>query len=122
MKLLLNAWVAVMMEGVAEVSILGDALGIVMGRFASLVSGGRLVPSWAVAKLQKIKEGRTAETGFPLRWAHKDVQLALAAAGQERARLPVLNKIDASWAEDEPAFGGNDLSAIYLALRNGVMP
>jgi 3-hydroxyisobutyrate dehydrogenase-like beta-hydroxyacid dehydrogenase len=70
--------------------------------------------------LQKIKEGRTTETEFPLRWAHKDVQLALAAAGEERARLPILNKIDATWAEAEPDFGAADLSAIYLALSNAV--
>jgi 3-hydroxyisobutyrate dehydrogenase len=92
------------------VSILGNALGIDRGRFASLVSGGCLV--WAVAKLQNIKEGRTAETEFPLRWAHKDVQLALAAAGQERAQLPILNQIDSIWAEAEPGFGADDLSAI----------
>jgi 3-hydroxyisobutyrate dehydrogenase-like beta-hydroxyacid dehydrogenase len=70
--------------------------------------------------LQKIKERRTAETEFPLRWAHKDVQLALAAAGEERARLPILNQIDSIWAEAEPGFGADDLSAIYLALSNGV--
>ena len=75
---------------------------------------------WAVAKLQKIREGRTAETEFPLRWAHNDVQLALAAAGEERARLPILNQIDSIWAEAEPGFGADDLSAIYLALSNGV--
>ena len=74
----------------------------------------------AVAKSQKIKEGRTAEREFPLRRAHKDVQLALAAAGEKRARLPILNQIDATWAEAEPGFGANDLSAIYLALSNGV--
>ena len=120
MKLLFNAWIAVLMEGVAEVSILGDALGIDLSRFASLVSGGPLVPAWAVAKLQKIKEGRTAEAEFPLRWAHKDVQLALAAAAGDRARLPILNQIDATWAEAEPTFGAEDLSAIYLALSQGV--
>jgi 3-hydroxyisobutyrate dehydrogenase-like beta-hydroxyacid dehydrogenase len=85
-----------------------------------LVSGGRLVPAWAVAKLQKIKEGRTAETEFPLRWAHKDVQLALAAAGEDRARLPILNQIDSIRAEAEPGFGADDLSAIYLELSSGV--
>src|ERR1700761_7551745 len=120
MKLLFNAWIAVLNEGVAEVYILGDALGIDLGRFASLVSGGPLVPAWAVAKLQKIKAGRAEEAEFPLRWAHKDVQLALAAAGEERARLPILNQIDATWAEAEPGFGADDLSAIYLALSNGV--
>jgi 3-hydroxyisobutyrate dehydrogenase len=120
MKLMFNAWMGVLMEGVAEVAILGDALGIDQGRFAALVSGGPLVPPWAVAKLQKIKEGRTAETEFPLRWAHKDVQLALAAAGEERSRLPILNQIDATWADAEGDFGADDLSAIYVALSNGV--
>lgn len=120
MKLLFNAWMGVLMEGVAEVAILGDALGVEQGRFAALVSGGPLVPSWAVAKLEKIKEGRTAETEFPLRWAHKDVQLALAAAGDERFRLPILNKIETTWADADRDFGAADLSAIYVALSNGV--
>ena len=91
-----------------------------LDHFASLVSGGPLVPAWAVAKLQKLKEGRAAETEFPLRWAHKDVQLALAAAGEEGARLPILNQLDSIWAEAESGFGADDLSAIYLALSNGV--
>ena len=95
MKLLFNAWIAVLMEGVAEVSILGNALGVDLERFASLTSGGPLVPAWAVTKLRKIEEGRTADTEFPLRWAHKDVQLALAAAEEERDLLPILNQIDA---------------------------
>jgi 3-hydroxyisobutyrate dehydrogenase len=120
MKLLFNAWIAALMEGAAELSILGDALGIDLGRFVSLVSGGPLFPAWAVAKLQKIKEGRTAETEFPFRWAHKDVQLALTAAGEARHRLPILNQIDSIWAEAEPGFGAYDLSAIYLSLSNGV--
>jgi hypothetical protein len=34
--------------------------------------------------------------------------------------LPILNQIDSIWAEAEPGFGADDLSAIYLALINGV--
>jgi 3-hydroxyisobutyrate dehydrogenase len=120
MKLMFNAWMGILNEGVAEVSILGDALGIDQGEFASLVTGGPLVPSWAVAKLQKIKEGRTAEPEFPLRWAHKDVELALAAAGGARSQLPILHQIGATWANAERDFGTQDLSAIYVALSDGV--
>jgi 3-hydroxyisobutyrate dehydrogenase len=119
MKLLFNAWLAFLMEGVAEVSILEDALGLEPGRFASLVPGGPLVPPWAVAKLEKIRDKRTAETEFPLRWAYKDVLLALAAAGKEGSRIPALNKIAVTWADAAKDFGEDDLSAIYLALRNG---
>jgi hypothetical protein len=56
-----------------------------------------------LSKLQKIKEGRTTETGISLRRAHKDVQLALAAAGGERARLPILNQIDLSGQKPNPS-------------------
>jgi hypothetical protein len=65
-----------------------------------------------VAKLQKIKEGRTAETEFSLRWAYRDVHFAFAAAGEKRARPPVLNQIDSIPAEAEPGFGADDPSAI----------
>jgi 3-hydroxyisobutyrate dehydrogenase len=120
MKLLFNAWIAVMMEGVAEAVILADALGIDPQRFASLVSGGPLVPPWALAKMKKITENTMSETEFPLRWADKDVRLALSAAGEERARLPMLSTIDAQWSRAVDRFGGYDLSAIYLALRDGL--
>jgi hypothetical protein len=54
---------------------------------------------------------------FPIRpWKRN----GLAAAGEERARLPILNQIDSIRAEAEPGFGADDLSAIYLALSNGV--
>ena len=119
MKLLFNAWMGILMEDVAEISVLEDDLGVEPGRFAALVSGGPLVPAWAVAKLVKIREKRTAETEFPLRWAHKDVLLALAAAGDGPSRLPVLNKIAKTWSDAEQDFGSYDLSAIYLALSNG---
>lgn len=117
MKLLFNAWIAVMMEGVAEVAILADVLGIELQRFASLVRGGPLVSPWALAKMQKIAEDKTGETEFPLRWADKDVRLALSAAGERRTQLPALNTIDALWSRSVERFGGHDLSAVYGALR-----
>jgi len=117
MKLVFNAWIAIMMEGVAEIAILADTLGIEQQRFAALAAGGPLVPPWALGKLKKIAEHTTAETEFPLRWADKDVRLALSAAAEERGRLPMLNAIDARWARAVERFGGDDLSAIYVALR-----
>jgi 3-hydroxyisobutyrate dehydrogenase len=119
MKLLFNAWIAIEMEGVAELAILADALGVDLQRFASLAAGGPLVPSWAIAKIKKITGGTTSETEFPLRWADKDVRLARSAAGEQRARLPMLGTIDAVWADAVDRYGADDLSAIYVALRDG---
>jgi 3-hydroxyisobutyrate dehydrogenase len=121
MKLLFNAWIAIVMEGVAEIAILADTLGIELQRFESLTAGGALVPPWALGKMKKIADNATAETEFPLRWADKDVRLALSAAGGQRDRLPALNTIDAVWSAAVERFGGQDLSAIYVALRDGVI-
>lgn len=117
MKLLLNAWIAVLNEGVAEVVNLADILGIAPQDFTAVVAGGPLVPPWASAKIEKIAHGRTDETEFPLRWAEKDVRLALdAAGGAERARLPILNEIAKVWVTALDEFGTQDLSAVYTAL------
>jgi 3-hydroxyisobutyrate dehydrogenase len=106
MKLLFNAWIAIVMEGVAEIAILADALGIELQRFEALVAGGPLVPPWALAKMKKIAEDKTAETE--------------SASGEKRSRLPALNTIDALWSRTVERFGGHDLSAIYVALREGM--
>ncbi|MDB5027083.1 MAG: 3-hydroxyisobutyrate dehydrogenase [Candidatus Eremiobacteraeota bacterium] len=120
MKLLFNAWIAILNEGVAEIAILAGALGVELPRFAHLATGGPLLPSWASAKIAKIAENKTAETEFPLRWADKDVRLAIAAAGAQRAGLPMLCTVDAVWAGAVERFGGDDLSAIYVALRESM--
>lgn len=117
MKLLFNAWLGMLGEAVAEVAIFGESLGISPKDFATLAQGGPLVPPWAAAKLEKIASNKTQEPEFPLRWAHKDILLALSAAGEERSRLPVLNKIAITWADAVGEFGAYDLSAIYLALQ-----
>jgi 3-hydroxyisobutyrate dehydrogenase len=117
MKLLFNAWMAILNEAVAEVAVLAGSLGTNLEAFASLAQGGPLVPAWALGKLTKIAEDKMREPEFPLRWAHKDVSLALSAAGQQRSRLPVLNEIATVWGKALDQFGADDLSAIYLALQ-----
>ena len=115
--LLFNAWIGILIENIAEVATLAQALGIEPQRFAELVSGGELVPPWALEKLQKIVENRTSEVEVPLRLAEKNVLLALAAAGVARPRLPILNQIAVTWAEVAPDFGAADISALHLALQ-----
>jgi 3-hydroxyisobutyrate dehydrogenase len=117
MKLVFNAWIGILIEGVAEVATLAEALGTQPQRFTSLAAGGPVVPPWALAKFDKIVTQRTAETEFPLHWAYKDVLLALSAAGAARPHLPILDRISTVWADAIGDFGSDDLSAIYLALQ-----
>ena len=103
-----------LIENIAEVTRLAQALDIEPRRFVELVSNGALVPPWALAKFQKIVENRTGEVEVPLRLAHKNVLLALAAAGDERARLPVLDHIASMWAGVVREHGESDISEVYL--------
>ena len=115
--LLFNAWIGIQIENIAEVTILAQALEIEPRRFLELVSGGALVPPWALEKLKKIVENRTSEIDVPLRLADKNVRLALAAAGSARPQLPILDHIALTWAEAVRDSGDADISALYLALQ-----
>jgi 3-hydroxyisobutyrate dehydrogenase len=112
--LLFSAWIAMLIANIAEVTRLAQVLDIEPRRFVELVSNGALVPPWALAKFQKIVEHRTGEVEVPLRLAHKNLLLALAAAGDERARLPVLEHIATTWAGVVREHGDSDISEVYL--------
>jgi 3-hydroxyisobutyrate dehydrogenase-like beta-hydroxyacid dehydrogenase len=64
-----------------------------------------------------VADGDVTETEFPLRWAEKDLVLALSASAHASAALPILNEIAAIWSEAVAEFGSDDLSAVYLALQ-----
>lgn len=120
MKVVMNAWLAFLMEGIAETIALGDSLGVRAEQFAEIVEGGPLGPAWAIAKLRKIQAGKESETEFPLKWATKDVHLALDAfARGGRTSLPALGAIATAWDEAvERGLGDDDLSAAYLGLTH----
>jgi 3-hydroxyisobutyrate dehydrogenase len=68
----------------------------------------------ADAKLHKIARGDFTPE-FPLEWALKDVDLAIAAA--DGARLPMLEALSRQWRTAvEAGYGRNDVSAARLAL------
>jgi 3-hydroxyisobutyrate dehydrogenase len=76
MKLVLNSWLAVLVEGMAESAALADRLGIGYGELRDALDGGPLAAPLAVAKLAKLTAWDYAPE-FSLAWALKDVDLAL---------------------------------------------
>ena len=117
MILLFSAWIGVLIENIAEITVLAQALGIEQKRFLEVVSGGELVPPWALEKLERIVTNRTSEVEVPLRLVEKNLHLALSAAGAAQPRLPILNQIALSWAEALRDFEQADIAALYLALQ-----
>jgi 3-hydroxyisobutyrate dehydrogenase len=116
MKLVVNAYMSTLIEGVAEALELASRLGIDAAGLAEVIEGGPLDAPIADAKLHKMQSGDFAPE-FPLQWALKDVDLAIAAAGNDR--LPLLEALSRQWrAAVQAGHGRDDISAARLALGN----
>jgi 3-hydroxyisobutyrate dehydrogenase len=118
MKLVLNTWLSELMEGLAETLAAGDTLDISAQEFENCIAGGPLAAPWALAKLKKIESDATADTEFPLKWATKDVRLAIDAVHDTAHQsLPALETIAKVWEHGvQQGLGDRDISAAYLAL------
>jgi 3-hydroxyisobutyrate dehydrogenase len=116
MKLIVNAYMSVLIEGVAEAMELADRLGIGHQQLAQVIEGGPLDAPIAEAKLRKMDRGDYAAE-FPLEWALKDVDLAIGAAGGQAP--PLLAALSRQWhAAVAAGHGRQDISAARLALGN----
>jgi len=114
MKLVVNAYMSAVIEGVAEALELADRLGVDSSRLAEAIEGGPLDAPIADAKLHKMERADLAPE-FPLEWALKDVDLALAAAAGDR--LPMLTALSHQWrAAVDAGHGREDVSAARMAL------
>jgi len=114
MKLVVNSYLSFLIEGMAEALQLASRLGIDPAQLDAVIEGGPLDAPLADAKLHKIVRGDFAPE-FPLEWALKDVDLAIAAAGGDR--LPMLEALSRQWRlAVEAGHGREDISAARLAL------
>jgi len=119
-KLVVNAYMSILIEGVAETMALADRLGIGHQQLAEVIEGGPLDAPIADAKLHKIdRQDYAAE--FPLEWALKDVDLAISAAGGQAP--PLLAALSGQWhAAVAAGYGRQDISAARLALGSPSRP
>jgi 3-hydroxyisobutyrate dehydrogenase len=116
LKLVVNAYMSTLIEGVAEAVELGGRLGVDVAALDAAIEGGPLDAPIADAKLHKIASGDYAPE-FPLEWALKDVDLALSAA--QGAELPLLAALSQQWHSAVAAgHGREDVSAARLALSD----
>jgi 3-hydroxyisobutyrate dehydrogenase len=117
MKLVVNAYMSILIEGVAETMELADRLGIGHQQLAEVIEGGPLDAPIADAKLHKMDRGDYAAE-FPLEWALKDVDLAISAAAGQAP--PLLAALSGQWhAAVAAGHGRQDISAARLALASG---
>ena len=115
-KLVVNAYLSILVEGVAETMELADRLGIGHQQLAEVIEGGPLDAPLAGAKLHKMdRQDYAAE--FPLEWALKDVDLVISAAGDPAP--PLLAALSGQWhAAVAAGYGRQDISAARQALAS----
>ena len=116
-KLVVNTYMSILIEGVAETMELADRFGIGQQQLAEVIEGGPLDAPIADAKLHKMDRHDYAAE-FPLEWALKDVDLAISAAGDKTP--PLLAALSRQWhAAVAAGHGRQDISAARLALTSG---
>lgn len=115
MKLVANAWLVSMVEGLAESTRLAEQLGFSPDDFWQVLDGGPLAAPYVKGKLAMITGGEYPPQ-MHLTWALKDARLALEAAGD--TAMPGLETIAALWQKAVDAgYGEKDLSVIYRYLQ-----
>ncbi len=113
-KLVVNAYMSILIEGVAETMELADRFGIGHQQLAEVIEGGPLDGPIAGAKFHKMDQ-RDFAAEFPLEWALKDVDLAIGAARGDTP--PLLAALSGQWHTAVAAgHGRQDVSAARLAL------
>jgi 3-hydroxyisobutyrate dehydrogenase len=114
LKLVTNAWIVSVVEGVAEAIALSQGLELDPALFLQAIDGGPLDAPYAKIKAQAMID-RDFEPTFALKHATKDAKLAADAAARRELDLPVLAAIAQRMAEALPEHGDEDLSATYLS-------
>ncbi len=114
MKLVVNAWLIAMMQGLAETTRLAESLDFSGEDLWKVLDGGPLAAPYAKVKLDMIASGNF-DAQMALKWGLKDANLALEAAAD--GTMPSLQRISQIWTEAEQAgHGEQDIAAIYQHL------
>jgi 3-hydroxyisobutyrate dehydrogenase len=123
LKLALNNWLAVLVEGMAETLTLTATLGLDPHLFVHTIAGGPLASPYAVAKGNAMLAAQF-RPGFPLRHAAKDATLARDAAQHHGLGLPLTAALLQRW-QDAIALGHGDddvASAVTASAETATMP
>ncbi|OLO03512.1 NAD(P)-dependent oxidoreductase [Salinicola socius] len=115
MKVVVNAWLISMMQGIAETAHLADSLGFATDDLWQVLDGGPLATPYMKLKLDMIASGEF-DPQMAMQWGLKDVGLALEA-GDDKA-LPSLSQIRNLWFDAVNAgYGEKDIAAIHAYLE-----
>jgi 3-hydroxyisobutyrate dehydrogenase len=115
MKLVLNAWIVSLVEGLAESIAFAEGIGVDPKRFLEVIEGGPLGPAYAQVKGKAMIE-REFPASFSLALAAKDAGLVAEAAAAAGLDLPLPHVIQEQMEKAiEAGHGDEDMAATFLA-------
>lgn len=116
MKLVVNAWLVMLMQAINESSILANHFGFSSDDLWSVLDGGPLAVPYMKPKLTKI-DSSDYSTEMALEWGLKDALLALDEANADQ--LPSLSRVAEIWQKaTDDGLGEKDISVVTDYLRN----
>jgi 3-hydroxyisobutyrate dehydrogenase len=116
LKLAINNWMAVMVEGMAETLSLTTTLGLSTDLLLDTIADGPMASDYALAKGAAMVDG-TFTPGFPLRHAAKDAELATRAAQLHDLRLPLTEALLPRWHQAiADGHGDADIASVITAV------
>jgi len=116
MKLVINAWLIAMMQGVAESMQLAKQFGFTPNQLWETLEGGPLAAPYVKGKLEMIRQDDYTPQ-MQLQHALKDARLALANAAE--GTMPMMDNITHLWAQAaDNGLAEQDLAAVFAWLDN----
>ena len=117
LKLVINAWLAALLAGLAEAIALAERLDVDPRQFLAAIEGSPLGSGYAAVKGPMMID-RTYPTAFPLHLLTKDVNLVAEAASRAGLDLRLPEAIRSLLERAEENHDQDDMSAIIEALRS----
>jgi 3-hydroxyisobutyrate dehydrogenase len=116
LKLALNNWLSILVEGMAETLTLTSTLGLDPHLFVSTIAGGPLAAAYATDKATAMMNADYTP-GFPLQHAAKDAALAHDAAHRRGVELPLTAALLERWQQAITSGHGHDDVASAITAR-----
>jgi len=115
LKLVVNAWVIAVLEGIAQSLVLAERLGLDPTLFLAAVRGGAMDAPYVQLKGNSMLSGDFAPS-FGLSNADKDAQLILRAAELAGVEMPTVRAAHEYFVRAiEAGHGEQDMAAVFLA-------
>ncbi len=121
LKLVANAWLVSLVEGLAETVAFAEGIGIDPALFLETISGSGVDAPYAQLKGKAMIE-RKFDPSFKLALAAKDAGLAQQAIERYDLDLPLLELVRERLRQGAEEHGDEDLAATYLTSASPVKP